>query len=269
MTENSQKTNEFNNDVNTLNEVIPLESNPTVFTEFAHSLGLSPILSFTDIYSVSDPDLLAFLPRPIKAIVLLFPISEGYEKMMKAEESRRDSCVLELDSQSQQKTSKFVPRLYQTESNIIWMKQNIKNACGLYALLHILLNIPNGLVVRDSIVFNLKEALISSENADVSKLVRDIGGSMHKDYAVQGQTAAPAAEEDVDLHFVCFVNTERGIVELDGRRGGAVVLQESCDEIGDIIESPAVIKRVEQYMSLADGENALKFAMMGLAPSME
>ena len=47
---------------------IPLENNPDVFTELVHSLGVSSKLGFYDIYSIDDPDLLAFVPRPVHAV---------------------------------------------------------------------------------------------------------------------------------------------------------------------------------------------------------
>lgn len=57
----------------------------------------------------------------------------------------------------------------------------------------------------------------------------DIFASIHLDAANQGQTAAPAAEANVDLHFTCFVPApdpkEKGkmrLVELDGNRGGPI-----------------------------------------------
>ncbi len=36
--------------------------------------------------------------------------------------------------------------------------------------------------------------------------------------AQQGQTAAPNAEEEVDLHFVAFVCRDGSLYELDGRK---------------------------------------------------
>lgn len=253
------------------NSVIPLESNPFVFSEFAKKLGLTPILSFTDIYSLSDPDLLAFLPRPIQAVILLFPVSEGYEKLMKKEEALRTSALLHVNTtQDSELPSGFQPKTYQTENNIFWLKQTIKNACGLYALLHVLMNLPNGLIVKDSVVSKLKGSLLNSSDADAAKLIKEIGSSMHGEYAQQGQTEAPELGDEVDLHFLCFMKTDLGIVELDGRRNGPVVLQSGAvDEGEDIINSTVVIQRIEKYMSLVEGENALKFAMMGLAPNLE
>ena len=57
----------------------------------------------------------------------------------------------------------------------------------------------------------------------------DIFAAIHLDAANHGQTAAPAAEANVDLHFACFVPapdpSQKGaqrLIELDGNRGGPV-----------------------------------------------
>ena len=59
------------------NHYIPLESNPAVFTSLIHTLGVSPALSFQDVYSLDDPDLLACIPRPVLALILVFPSATG------------------------------------------------------------------------------------------------------------------------------------------------------------------------------------------------
>ena len=59
--------------------------------------------------------------------------------------------------------------------------------------------------------------------------------NVHAEAASGGQTAAPDADANVDLHFTCFVQApspesrfkdsgkiEMRLVELDGRRGGPV-----------------------------------------------
>ena len=59
---------------------IPLESNPDLFTQLMHLLGGGPSLTFQDVFSLDDPDLLAFIERPVHALVLTFPTTQLYEK---------------------------------------------------------------------------------------------------------------------------------------------------------------------------------------------
>jgi ubiquitin carboxyl-terminal hydrolase L3 len=50
---------------------IPLESNPDVFNELSHKLGLDERLEFVDVLSLNDPDLLAFVPRTTSGMMML------------------------------------------------------------------------------------------------------------------------------------------------------------------------------------------------------
>lgn len=40
--------------------------------------------------------------------------------------------------------------------------------------------------------------------------------------AQQGVTAAPSADEEVDLHFIAFVHRDGCLYELDGRKAGPI-----------------------------------------------
>lgn len=102
---------------------IPLESNPMVFTQLIHKLGVSTSLAFHDVLSIDDPDLLAFIPRPALALVLVFPTSAAYEEYKAKEEISRDDYVSSGD-----------------DEHVIWYKQTINNACGLYGILHAVSN---------------------------------------------------------------------------------------------------------------------------------
>ena len=64
---------------------IPLEANPELMTTLIHTLGVSPALSIHDVYSLTDPDLLSFIPRPALAVLLVFPVSASYESHRLAE----------------------------------------------------------------------------------------------------------------------------------------------------------------------------------------
>lgn len=95
----------------------PLESNPDVFNELIRLLGVSPRLAFEDVFSLDDPDL---LPHPALALVLVFPADE----------------VLKADAASDR--AEYAGR--GEDEPVVWFKQTIQNACGLYAVLHALCN---------------------------------------------------------------------------------------------------------------------------------
>lgn len=98
------------------------ENNPEVMTSLVHKLGLSSTLAFHDVWSIDDPDMLAFVPRPANALLLVFPISEAYETARRAEDGEK-------------------PEYNGTGAEpVIWYKQTIRNACGLIGVLHAISN---------------------------------------------------------------------------------------------------------------------------------
>jgi hypothetical protein len=112
---------------------IPLESDPDIFTELAHSLGLSEEWAFHDILSLEDSGLLAMVPRPVHALILVFPTSGAYEKRKEEEESVRD----DYDGSG-------------SDEPVTWFRQTINNACGLYGLLHAVCNGPAAQLIGTS-----------------------------------------------------------------------------------------------------------------------
>lgn len=98
---------------------VPLESSPEIFTELAHKLGLSASLEFQDVLSLDNTDLLGLLPRPAYGLILVFPTTEAYEKRVRYEDGQLES------SQGSEQSG-----------DVVFFKQTINNACGLYAILH-------------------------------------------------------------------------------------------------------------------------------------
>lgn len=92
-------------------------------TSLVHKLGLSQGLSWHDVFSLDDPSLLAFVPRPAHALLLVFPTSAAYEKTRSEEDGPLDEYT------------RSGP-----QEEVIWFKQTIGNACGLYGLLHSVCN---------------------------------------------------------------------------------------------------------------------------------
>ncbi len=104
---------------------IPLEANPELMTALLRKLGLSSALQVHDVYSITEPELLAFIPRPALALLLVFPVSATYESSRLAE----DAGVDEYAGKG-------------PEEPVMWWKQTIRNACGLMGLLHAVSNGP-------------------------------------------------------------------------------------------------------------------------------
>ncbi|KAL4957995.1 hypothetical protein BDW69DRAFT_204994 [Aspergillus filifer] len=231
---------------------VPLENNPEVMSHLVHQLGLSPSLGFTDVFSLDEPDLLALVPRPSHALLLVFPVSKTYEASRVAED-------------------KDIPEYTGSGSSepVMWFKQTIRNACGLIGLLHAVANgeAKKHILPGSDLESLLKEAewLKPVPRADLlyeSKALE----SAHADAAKLGDTKAPGAEDDVDLHFVAFVKGADGkLWELDGRRRGPLergVLGE--DE--DALSERALELGVRRFLDVEKqgGEGDLRFSLVSL-----
>ncbi|KAE8447208.1 hypothetical protein EG329_011039 [Mollisiaceae sp. DMI_Dod_QoI] len=236
---------------------VPLENNPEVMSSLVHTLGLSPTLSFHDVFSIEDPELLAFVPRPATALLLVFPVSKSYEAFRVQEDK---------DKKDYEGKGAGEP--------IIWYKQTIRNACGLIGILHA---VSNG---------NSREYITS--DSDLEKLVKDaipLGPieradllynsqaleNAHQSAASQGQSNAPDAQDDVDLHYVCFVKDEKNTLwELDGRRKGPLDRGTlGADE--DVLSEKALDLGVRRFLQREEeaGGGELRFSLITLAPSLD
>jgi ubiquitin carboxyl-terminal hydrolase L3 len=221
-------------------------------SHLVHQLGLSPSLGFTDVYSIDDADLLAFVPRPSHALLLVFPVSKTYETSRITE----DNSLPEYTGSGPNEPS-------------TWFKQTIRNACGLIGLLHA---VSNGEarkhVIPGSDLENLlkdAEPLAPIERADLlyeSKALE----SAHADAAKLGDTKAPGAEDDVDLHFVAFVKGADGnLWELDGRRKGPLE-RGTLAEGEDALSEKALDLGVRRFLKVeSEGGNPdLRFSLVSL-----
>lgn len=104
-----------------------MESDPAIFTQYAQALGLSPTLAFHDVYSISDPELLSFVPRPVHALILSFPVTQAYEKYRLENDKGKDLYMGDDYA----------------DGEVIWFRQTIGNACGTMGLIH---SVVNGIV---------------------------------------------------------------------------------------------------------------------------
>ncbi|KAI1274317.1 putative ubiquitin carboxyl-terminal hydrolase [Xylaria sp. FL0933] len=232
---------------------IPLEANPELMTSLLRKLGLSSALQVHDVYSITEPELLAFIPRPALALLLVFPVSATYESSRLAE----DAGVEEYKGKG-------------PDEPVMWWRQTIRNACGLMGLLHAVANGPaKGFIEQDTPLSKLLEQSIPLAPTERSALLEKTPAlaTAHHEAASQGQTAAPDAQDDVDLHYVCFVKTDDGTLwELDGRRKGPIARgQLAADE--DVLSEKALLWGPLKFLERGGGD--MRFSCVALAGSVD
>lgn len=202
----------------------PLESNPEAFTALARQLGLKRSFAFVDVLGL-DPVLTGMVPRPVFAVVVLFPTQSR-----EIEAARRE----------------LPPAV---ESRPFYMHQYVGNACGTFALCHALTNnLPlleeKGSVLRDFVADCEKkqqkdQGHASGSDAELradsladfrghafvrSGLIREYHARVACDTSINQTSAQPA--QPVEEHFTTFVRGRGGpgeVVELDGRMRKIVV----------------------------------------------
>jgi len=238
------------------NRWIPLESNPEGFNAWASKAGLITTRDeFGDIYGLDD-ELLAMVPQPVKAVILLFPLTDDFKKKRDARYAEKLRKVGEGH----------------VDPTIIWIKQTIGNACGTMAMLHALTNSPVEFEPESAIAqfIDLCKAKTPLERA---KLLENTAlfKNIHAETAVTGQTAPPK-DLNVDLHFTCFVEApdasvrtstgrhySKRLIELDGSRDGPM-------DHGDVKDFLKGVAKVVKEDFIGNSES-LEFTLMYLGPS--
>lgn len=180
--------------------LIPLESNPEVLNKYLEKLGVSSNWSIVDVMGL-EPEMLSWVPRPVAAVMFLFPLSDAYEQHRLKEEN-------DISLKGQEVTPK-----------IFFVKQNRSNACGTIALVHSVAN--NTDKIELSADGYLKKFLDEAQGLDYvakGELLDKNDGiiNSHKELSQEGQTNAP--DEPVNHHFITFAHVDGSLYELDGRR---------------------------------------------------
>lgn len=208
---------------------LPLESNPEIMNQFVQGLGVSSDAEFVDVYGF-DKELLAMVPAPVLAVLLLYPLTDEFE----AARARQGN----FDKEDKQ-----------AGSNVYFMKQTVGNACGTVALLHAVGNNLSRVALMQGSYFErffeATQKLTPEERATALEKDDEIE-NVHSVAASAGDTAPPDINTSVDLHFICFVCVDGGLFELDGRRSKPIhhgssspetLLQDSVKVIKSFIEA--------------------------------
>jgi ubiquitin carboxyl-terminal hydrolase L3 len=179
----------------------PLESNPTVMNTYMRKLGMNTDkYTFHDVFSTEDWAL-EMIPRPVIAMLMLYPITAETEKYSHAEQES-------IKSKGQVLSDK-----------VKFIKQTIGNACGTIALLHAA---SNGVIAAPELV-KPDTYLARFESSMLDKSSDEIAESLEKDTeleevhevaADEGDSKQVEDQGDVDTHFICFVHIDGHLYEL-------------------------------------------------------
>jgi len=213
-----------------------IESNPEVLNKFSRDIGLDhESWTFQDVLGL-DPELLALLPQPVLAILLLFP-------------SKMKIRVVEDSGDGKQE--------------VFFLRQvdELDSACGTIAMIHALTNNPHTLkpgVLKDFLESvrdqnGLDRGLSLARNAQLS--------SLHSQFSQQGQTKELKDGVSSGHHFVCFTRIGNDIYELDGVKSAPIrhtsIVTNFTDDVAALIQ--------QRYMN---DPNVFDFNIMALVPNV-
>ncbi|XP_012228476.1 ubiquitin carboxyl-terminal hydrolase isozyme L3 [Linepithema humile] len=232
---------------------VPLESNPEVMTKFLHKLGVPKKWSIIDVYGL-DPDLLAIVPRPILAVILLYPT-----KGEKTEEEKEK----EKEKENENEKEKVQEGKGDISDSVYHMKQSISNACGTIALLHSVANNLDSIQLEDGFLkkfLNESKGLSYIERGANLESAQDIIDT-HMESAQEGQTEAPGEDVEVYHHFVAFVHKDGTLYELDGRKPAPI--NHGATSPDSLLNDAALV--CKEYMER--DPNEMRFTVVALAAS--
>ncbi|KAK2589258.1 hypothetical protein KPH14_007818 [Odynerus spinipes] len=224
---------------------VPLESNPEVMTKFLHKLGVPEKWGIIDIYGL-EPDLLAVVPKPVLAVILLYP----------------ESVKTELQNKEDEET-KSKDNGKDTPDGVYHMKQIISNACGTVALIHSVANNMDAVNLKDGFLKSFLDESKDLSFAERGELLVNAQGiiTTHKESAQEGQTEAPEEDTPVYYHFVAFIQKNGTLYELDGRKPAPVDHGSTTGET--LLEDAARV--CKEYMARDPSE--MRFTVVALAAS--
>ncbi|XP_075970098.1 ubiquitin carboxyl-terminal hydrolase-like [Anticarsia gemmatalis] len=180
---------------------LPMESNPETMNKYLQKLGVSDKWRMADVVGLEE-DALNWVPRPVLAVVLLFPLSDAYEKHRSDQEQELERKGL------------------QPPKDVFHLKQVLSNVCGTIALVHSIANNMNSIEIDDGL---LKKYLHDAKGLDAAAkgaLLENSSAILeaYREIVRSGGQEATEAEEIVNNHFVTFIHKDGVLFELDGRK---------------------------------------------------
>jgi len=183
------------------------------------TLGANDALQVAEVFG-TDPDLLAMVPQPVHAVLLLYPLSDASEAL-RASQADELRAAQGAPADASGDDGEFVPK----DSGLYWMKQIISNACGTIGLVHAVANVPEAFSPVPGSFF----ASFLAETAALTPMQRALALEDNDKIEEEHQALAAEAGSDAahavndNLHFVAMVCKNGRLYELDGRKVGYVI----------------------------------------------
>lgn len=226
--------------------------------DLAQRLGLSPDLSFYDVYSLDDPDLLATVPRPVYALLATIPSTEAWQREREAEKEQTEW----YDGAG-------------PDEPVVWFRQTIIHGCGLIGFLHCVYNgAPAEMVVPGSDLAKFRDEAIPLHREDRASLLSrsEVIFQASQSSSLLGDTVPPSIDEmeRIGNHFVAFVKARDGhLWELEGARKGPIHRGPLAED-EDALSEKALQLGIKRLMDLQRADSAeggdLLFSCIALAP---
>ncbi|KAL2170075.1 hypothetical protein VTG60DRAFT_5347 [Thermothelomyces hinnuleus] len=240
-----------------------LENNPEVMNALAKKLGLSDDLTFYDVYSLDEPELLAHIPRPAYALLAIIPLTPAWKKDREAEDEALGDPATYYNGGAATGAG---------EEPIIWFKQIISDACGSYGFLHCAINgqTPK-FILPGSTLEQLRNDAIPLPRDERARLLHDSKEfeEAHRSVAALGDTPEPSegGPEHSGQHFVAYVKANGRLWELEGSREGPLD-RGPLGEGEDVLSHRALDLGLKRIMNLSAGtdEENINFSCTVLAP---
>lgn len=205
----------------------PLESDPSIFNQYFHSLGLKKDIKFKEMIALVDYKEFLIISGPLLGVILNYSREENATKIEYPE--KKDTPYF----------------MKQTEV--------LDDACGLIASLHCFGNAKKGKLEFEpgSILDNYFKKSRSLSPLDRALLLEKDNSfkKAHKSFAQKGQTDV---KEQVNKgfvgHYVCFMNIDGKLVRFDGLKDAPTVIEENIDD------SNFLDKTAEHILSLINNK---------------
>lgn len=219
----------------------PLESNPDVINQYMRKLGCdTTTFCYQDVLATEDWAL-AMVPKPVIALMLLFPIKEASEAHKEEEQARIDA-----DGQT-------------LSDKVYFVKQVVGNACGTIGLVHAVANNSDRIKIASDSWFDKLVNETATMNADERAVYLEDAQELedaHEEAASEGQSEQTM---HVTTHFIAFIEKDGCLYEMDGRKTQPI---NHGSTTKDTLLFDAV-KVIKQFMARDPDE--MRFTIMALA----